>query len=61
MELSNREKEIMTLISNGFTSREIGDKLFISKQTVDSHRKNISNKLKPFGIKNLIIYASKNY
>lgn len=43
--LSNREKEILKLIINGFTSKEIAVELEISKLTVDTHRKNIQNKL----------------
>ncbi|UZR96946.1 response regulator transcription factor [Chondrinema litorale] len=44
--LSKREKEIMQLFARGLNNKEIGDKLFISKLTVDTHRKNIFNKLK---------------
>ncbi len=43
--LSLREKEILQLIGQGFTSKQIADKLDISKLTVDSHRKNIQQKL----------------
>ncbi|MFK7933145.1 MAG: LuxR C-terminal-related transcriptional regulator [Saprospiraceae bacterium] len=43
--LSNREKEILKLIINGFTSKEIALELEISKLTVDTHRKNIQHKL----------------
>lgn len=43
--LSQREREILHLIAKGFTSKQIADKLEISKLTVDSHRKNIQQKL----------------
>lgn len=43
--LSNREREILRLIVGGFTSKEIAVELDISKLTVDTHRKNIQNKL----------------
>lgn len=43
--LSEREKEVMSLIRRGFTSKEIADQLFLSSLTVDTHRKNISQKL----------------
>ena len=43
--LSNREKEILNLIGEGKKTLEICDILFISKNTVDSHRKNIIRKL----------------
>jgi len=43
--LSRREQEILGLISSGLTSQIIGEKLFISKHTVETHRKNILRKL----------------
>ena len=43
--LTRREKEIMQLVSQGFSSKEIAAKLFISKHTVESHRKHILHKL----------------
>ena len=43
--LSKREKEILNLISKGFTSQHIADELFISRYTVETHRKNILRKL----------------
>lgn len=43
--LSEREKEIARLICQGKTSKEIGKKLFIAKNTVDTHRRRILEKL----------------
>ncbi|MCC6725259.1 MAG: helix-turn-helix transcriptional regulator [Saprospiraceae bacterium] len=43
--LSEREKEVLKLIVNGLTSKEIADELGISKLTVDTHRKHIQQKL----------------
>lgn len=43
--LSEREKEILKLIVRGYTSREMANKLNISKLTIDTHRKNIQQKL----------------
>ena len=43
--LTPREKEIMQLVSQGFSSKEIAAKLFISRHTVESHRKHILRKL----------------
>ena len=43
--LSKREKEILNLISKGYTSQHIADQLFISRYTVETHRKNILRKL----------------
>ena len=36
---------MLKLISKGFTSRQIAEKLGISKLTIDTHRKNIQRKL----------------
>ncbi len=43
--LTVREKEIMQLVSQGFSSKEIAARLFISRHTVESHRKHILHKL----------------
>jgi DNA-binding NarL/FixJ family response regulator len=43
--LSKREVEVIKLIVNGFTNAKIADKLFLSTYTVDTHRKNILQKL----------------
>ena len=55
--LSKREKEIVTLISQGKTSQEIADLLFIGKTTVDTHRKNILKKLSLHGKTELLRYS----
>jgi len=43
--LTNREKQVLKLIADGFTNNEIADKIFVSPLTVDSHRKNLLLKL----------------
>jgi DNA-binding NarL/FixJ family response regulator len=43
-DLTQREKEVLRLISEERTNAEIADKLFISKRTVDSHRKHLLEK-----------------
>ena len=43
--LSAREKEVLTLICQEYTTQEIGEKLFISERTVEGHRKNLCAKL----------------
>jgi two-component system nitrate/nitrite response regulator NarL len=55
--LSNREKEILHLIANGKTSKEIANELFIAKTTVDTHRKNMIRKLELNSGIELIKYA----
>lgn len=43
--LTQQEKVILKYVIDGFTSKEIGDLLFISKHTVDTHRRHIRKKL----------------
>ncbi len=43
--LSAREREVLALTAEGFNSREIGEKLFISSKTVDTYRSRIMDKL----------------
>jgi DNA-binding CsgD family transcriptional regulator len=49
--LSQKEREILTLISQGLTSREIAVKIFLSPYTVNTHRRNI---LRKTGAKNIL-------
>jgi len=46
MSLSIREIEVLNLLAYEATSQEISEKLFISKNTAKSHRKNLLSKLK---------------
>ncbi len=39
--ITRREKEVLSLIADGFTNNEIADKLFISTTTVDTHRQSL--------------------
>ena len=55
--LSRREKEILALIAQRKTSQEIADLLFISKSTIDTHRKNMIQKLHLKGANELLGYA----
>jgi DNA-binding NarL/FixJ family response regulator len=56
-QLSSREKEVLQLITEGRSSKEIGDILFLSPKTVDVHRNNIMKKLDLFTIPELTKYA----
>lgn len=58
--LTDRETEIIRLIAEGFSNKEIGAKLFISHRTVDTHRTNLMKKLNVSNIAGLISYAIKN-
>ncbi len=44
-QLSNRELDILKLIAMEYTSKEIAEELFIAQTTVDTHRKNLIEKL----------------
>jgi DNA-binding NarL/FixJ family response regulator len=55
--LTHREREILKLLSDGKSSKEIGDLLFISLRTVQNHRANIMKKLKVRRTADLIKYA----
>lgn len=59
IELSQREKEILQLIAEGKSSKEIAKILFLSSKTIDAHRKNIMDKLELFTIPELTKYAIK--
>lgn len=49
--LTKREKEILKLIAEGLTDKEIAERVFLSALTVITHRKNILSKL---GLKNKV-------
>ncbi len=58
--LTKRENDILKLVVEGHTNPQIAEKLFISQDTVDSHRKNLHTKL---GVNNtalLVRYAIEN-
>lgn len=54
--ISNREREILQLISKSYTSKAIADTLFLSKRTIDFHR---SNLLRKFAAKNAVMLIRK--
>ncbi len=58
--LSDREKEVLECIASGRTTAEIGEKLFISKNTVETHRKNLLYKLKARNTAELVNNAYKH-
>jgi DNA-binding CsgD family transcriptional regulator/PAS domain-containing protein len=58
--LSQREREIIRLVSEGFNSQQIADQLFISVHTVNTHRRNISGKTKTRTAGSLVRFALKN-
>lgn len=59
-ELSDREKEVIVSLVEGMSNKEIADHLFISLNTVQTHRKNIARKLRIHSLAGLTIYAIIN-
>jgi len=57
--LSDREMEVLEAIAKGLTTQEIAKKLFISKNTVETHRKNLLYKLEARNTAELITNAYK--
>lgn len=58
--LTEREIEIIKLIVEGLSNKEIADKLFISPRTVDTHRTNLMKKLEVNNVAGLVRYAIRN-
>jgi len=57
--LTPREQQVMRLVAEGLSTKEIGEKLFISPKTVENHRSNILNKLELHSTMELVRYAAK--
>lgn len=55
--LTEREREVLQLIGEGNSNKEIAVRLFLSVYTVETHRKNILEKLNLRGTADLILYA----
>ncbi|MCC6612832.1 MAG: FAD-binding protein [Anaerolineae bacterium] len=60
-ELSEREHEVLVLTVQGYTSREIGERLFISAKTVDTYRQRLMQKLDLNHRADLVQYALRNH
>jgi DNA-binding NarL/FixJ family response regulator len=58
--LSSRQREIVQLLSEGMTSKEVGLRLNISAKTVETHRAHIMRKLQLHSISELVRYAVRN-
>lgn len=58
--LTDREKQIIILVCKGLTNREIGERLFLSPRTIESHRNRISSKTETSNVAELVVYAIKN-
>ncbi|WP_443937465.1 response regulator transcription factor [Pedobacter sp. MW01-1-1] len=58
--ISDREVEIVKLLSHGYNSKEIGEMLFISEHTVNTHRRNMVKRLDLKNTYQLIFWAFKS-
>lgn len=58
--ISEREMEVLSLICQEYTSKEIADKLFISTRTVEGHRRSLQDKTGSRNLVGLVLYAVKN-
>lgn len=58
--ISPQEREVLTLIADGFTTAEIAEKLFISVPTLNTHRKSLLAKFNVNNTAGLIKIAVKN-
>lgn len=57
--LTEREKEVLTLIAKGFSNKEIAEKLVLSVKTIENHKSHIMEKLKLKTRPELVEYALK--
>ncbi|MEC5425512.1 response regulator transcription factor [Virgibacillus sp. C22-A2] len=57
--ISDREKEVLTLVAKGYSNKEIAEKLIISVKTVESHKSNLMEKLQMKTRPELVSYALK--
>jgi DNA-binding NarL/FixJ family response regulator len=60
IKISRREKEVLKLICEEYTTPEIADKLCISLNTVESHRSNLLTKLNVRNLAGLVRVAINN-
>ncbi|MFA7115668.1 MAG: LuxR C-terminal-related transcriptional regulator [Bacteroidales bacterium] len=56
-DLTGREKEVLVCVVKGMINKQIADKLFVSVNTIMTHRKNITNKLEIHSTAGLTIFA----
>lgn len=60
-DLSGREREVLKLLAEGYSNKEISDMLMISIKTVETHRANIMRKNNFKNITELVLYAARNH
>ena len=58
--LTSREREVIQLVAEGKTTRQIAETLGLSAKTADKHRANLMRKLKVHSVSELVLYAIRN-
>jgi len=60
MNPTRREKEILIKLCEGYSSKEIGNALFISPHTVETHKRNIMTKLRARNMVHMAVMAERH-
>jgi DNA-binding NarL/FixJ family response regulator len=60
IDLTNREKEVLELICQGYSNQEVSEKLFISQRTVERHRSSLLFKTNSKNSISLVVFSIKN-
>jgi len=60
LQLNEREKEVLQLICNEFTTQEISEKIFLSPRTVEGIRQKLLEKTSAKNTVGLVVYAFRN-
>lgn len=60
IKLNDREKQVLALICNGFTNKEIADKMFLSVKTIEKYRHELIQKTNTRNTAQLVMHAIKN-
>ena len=58
--LTSREREVIQLVAEGKTTKQIAESLGLSAKTADKHRANLMRKLKVHSVSELVLYAIRN-
>jgi DNA-binding NarL/FixJ family response regulator len=58
--LTPRERQVLSLVAHGYTSKQIGEKLGISPRTAETHRVNIGRRLGIRNVAQMVRYAIEN-
>lgn len=58
--VTKRERQILNLVSEGYSSKEIGSRLYISPFTVETHKRNLMTKFNARNIVHLAVTAERH-